>query len=619
MGSSALAHPTLVTALLDLGRGDIDQMGAQNFRSFDSYLAWLAGLLALPNPIVIYTQPSVLERINPILQARKPPVHIDLLTIDELGRQFEYFANVQEIRQRPAWRSRADWLGHSPQALLAHYNPLVMSKMRLLQRVARDNPFQTRCHFWCDAGLTRTVPFLAEQPQWSSVLERSMDRFLLASFPYSDSKEIHGFTRAGMEQLCQVSGVEFVARGGFFGGPAESIMEIYPRYCALLDEAFAAGDMGTEENILTALAYRHADLVARAPLAEDGLVWPLFAQLNQQLLRCVVSERIDLDVNEPRKAAHEQVRRSSTDGQDRPLATHGASADWVSSRAASDDQSVHKPLRLLSAGRAIMDTTIAYILTFNSHEQLRLLTASWADELSALGEVVVIDNSTDTEVLSLNRTFCEAAGYRYIAEGNLGVSGGRLRAGIDFEAGTFEILLYLEDDMLKMNKPGQCRSGFTRFVPRLLERSLASLAALNLDMLKLSYSEVYGTHARQWAWCNISERRRRILTPGMPGPFVPVTDEQLPETRYEMIKTVDELSVAVGEPHYSNWPQLMTRMGNKKLFLDPAWNGVFEQHLMAHAWELQLQGALRSGVLLASPIDHSRLYFYAAEERLETR
>jgi hypothetical protein len=54
---------------------------------------------------------------------------------------------VQLIRTSDLWQRQAavtGWLDKAPQAVLLGYNPLVMSKPFLLQKVAHDNPFGTK-------------------------------------------------------------------------------------------------------------------------------------------------------------------------------------------------------------------------------------------------------------------------------------------------------------------------------------------------------------------------------------------------------------------------------------------------------------------------------------------
>ncbi|MFK7830149.1 MAG: WlaTC/HtrL family glycosyltransferase [Congregibacter sp.] len=575
---------TLVTALLDLGRGDAECMGADNTRSPEAYWGWLLELLSLPFKIVLFvdepTRLGVLKCLHDasIGDELLGRVEFRSLSTADLESDFEYFSDVTRLQSSAAWVRRASWLKDSPQARLPHYNPLVMSKMRLLARVAAKAQSPQEHFFWCDAGLTRTCPNMGSAGAWGTFLEQRLDRFLVVSFPYESGQEIHGFARPGMAQLCRTDHVSFVVRGGFFGGPAEAVHDVAEHYEGLLAEAFAGGDMGTEENVLTALAYRYPEKLARYELAGDGLIWPLFSALNERRVPLVVADRIS--GNAPAPVA--SVRGSTA--------------------------SARLPTRLDVA-----------ILTFNSTEQLQLLIDSWEGEFASVERVTVIDNSTCRETAAANLSLCLERGFNHIAADNVGVCGGRQRAAEEFAESDASHLLYLEDDMLKSSSPGYCRSGFPTTVDALVQRSLAAAVEGELELLKLCYSELFGTHERQWAWCNMSPSRQRQLHPALPAPHPPVEDSQLPRTRVEAISSLRGLPVARGDAHYSNWPHLISQAGNRHLFLEPTWETPYEQDWMVRAYELQLCGQLPSGVLLASPINHCREHYYAAAERVEHR
>lgn len=75
------------------------------------------------------------------------------------------------------------------------------------------------------------------------------------------------------------------------------------------------------------------------------------------------------------------------------------------------------------------------------------------------------------------------------------------------------------------------------------------------------------------------------------------------------------MSYAIGDVHYSNWPLVITRRGNARLFLEDGAALRFEQTLMVRALELERAGELRGAVLLASPINHARHIHYAGSRK----
>lgn len=583
MASASRLH--LVTALLDLGRGGVDAMGGGETRSMTQYQAWLLQLLSLGLPVTVWTDEATEANLNQALsQEQQALIEFKPWSTEQLAMDFEYLDEVKAHQQNPRWVGRAGWLMTSPQARLPLYNPLVMSKMRLLLEAAKRATDEEALYFWADAGLIRTCPNLFGIDRWGQWLAGALDRMLVASFPYTQGQEIHGYDRVGMARLCHTDHVEYVVRGGFFGGNAAAIDAVAPLYEALLKEAFESGDMGTEENILTALSYRHPERLQRFEIKQDGLIWPIFEAIEQGELPLIGATTIDLVASNESSTAEQ-----SADGPE---------------------------LHTLNQPRSL----IVYVLTFNSHDQLKMLIDAWQDAWTIAEAVVVIDNSSEDSVIRDNEALCTSLGFRHVAHGNVGICGGRQWAAHDFHQSPHTHALFLEDDMLLMGRTaGQslCRSGFQTHIDDLLPKALALMVEHDVDLLKLNYSELFGTHAKQWAWCNLPRDQQRMLDPKRRAVFSPVTDDQLPPTRIEAIHTHLGLVMAIGEPHYSNWPHLITQRGNEALFIQPQWQQPYEQHWMAKAYALQRQGQLKSAVLLASPINHHRAAHYAKEARIE--
>ncbi|MFN0263225.1 hypothetical protein ACKTEK_05025 [Tepidamorphus sp. 3E244] len=259
-----------MTAAIDIGRV---LLPADFARPFSFYGEHLDALLSLDVPLVVYGDPDMPVPASPAARQVVPTDHISL-------ERFRHFNLVQSIRSNPAWRDGAPWLAASPQAGLAHYNPLVMSKLDWLARVASENPFGTNNFVWIDAGITHTVPLeLIRAALAGTALKKHLTRFLVLTYPYAANHEVHGFDHGEMARLSGVSRIEWVARGGFFGGDAGYIREAARLYDAMLEHTLSAGLMGTEENVLTILAHLHPGLFERYCLESDGLVKPFFADM----------------------------------------------------------------------------------------------------------------------------------------------------------------------------------------------------------------------------------------------------------------------------------------------------------------------------------------------------
>jgi hypothetical protein len=152
----------------------------------------------------------------------------------------EFFSKIQSIRQTPEWKSQAGWLPESTQAKLEMYNPLVMSKMFLLNDAQILDKFDSDYLFWIDAGLTNTVHYgYYTHDKVFEKLPKFINKFSFVCFPYQAENEIHGFNYSKMNQIVGEK-VELVARGGFFGGSKNTISDINTIYYNLLDSTLKA-------------------------------------------------------------------------------------------------------------------------------------------------------------------------------------------------------------------------------------------------------------------------------------------------------------------------------------------------------------------------------------------
>mgnify|MGYP003324072562 CR=1 FL=1 len=90
-----------------------------------------------------------------------------------------------------------------------------------------------------------------------------------------------------------------------------------------------------------------------------------------------------------------------------------------------------------------------------------------------------------------------------------------------------------------------------------------------------------------------------------------------PHTKFSSIKTLNGIPYAEGEIYYCNWPHIISRQGNQKMFLDTKWAHPYEQTWMSHIYTLTKEKAINSAILLASPITHNRTEHYDKSERKE--
>ena len=219
-------------------------------------------------------------------------------------------------------------------------------------------------------------------------------------------------------------------------------------------------------------------------------------------------------------------------------------------------------------------------------------------------------NNSDTknqEVYDSYTKLCNEYGFTEIQEGNKGICGGRQYAAEHFNDTDNDAYLFFEDDMsFYLGEDVVCRNGFQRKISDILSKSIDILVKENLHYLKLNFTEFFGDNAKQWAWHNVPQNKKEEYW-----------NHNEPNTKYEYIKSANGLAYALGEVYYCNWPQLITREGNKLMFLDTTWEYPYEQTWMSHIFQLTREGKMRMGILLATPTEHDRFEHYDKNLRRE--
>jgi len=489
-----------------------------------------------------------------------------------------HWDKTQEIRTNPDWYNltgEGGWLKNSPQASLEYYNPIVQSKMFMLHDAVCYNNFETDYYFWVDAGLTNTVPstHLGENNCLDYLTECS-NPFLFLSYPYDANDEIHGFKYPEMNKIAGEK-VKYVCRGGLFGGHKEQIREANSTYYALLDQTLSAGLMGTEESIFSIMAHKEPNLYRRFELDGNGLV--------VKFTEALVNKDVKL-VDIPKNS---------------------------------------KPNKKVSTWDLKKLKTNLYILTFNFPNQLKFTlktmekTPEWLDK----PHLVLLDNSTDEKAKKENKKIAKEYNFEYIDNGgNIGICGGRQAAAEHFHNSDADYYFFFEDDMTS-NPPSMvgkvCRNGFSKYVPDLYNKVHTIMLKEDFDFLKLSFTEVYWDNNIQTSWYNVPQEIRSRDWPEYDQLPTHGNDPNAPRTIFNKIDRHSGVAYIDGEITYSNWPMIVSKEGNKKMFIDTKWDHPYEQTWMSYMYQETKKGNLKPAILLASPIWHERIHYYKPEERRE--
>jgi hypothetical protein len=551
---------TLVTGLWDIGRGSMEEGWS---RSFDYYLEKFRELLLVDNNMIIFGDE---ELKNFVFKYRNETNTQFVIRNVDWFINNEYYPLIQKIRTNPDWYNTVGWLKESTQARLELYNPLVMSKMFLLHDAKMLDQFNSNLLYWIDAGITNTV----HQGYFThnKVLEKlktSLNKFNFVCFPYEAHIEVHGFDH---KKMCELSKdkTDMVARGGFFGGDKESITIMNNLYYSLLIDTLSNGYMGTEESLFTILLYRNPNLINYSKINSDGLLYKFFEDVKNNTLVIKNKE------NKIIKNFNNKVG--------------------------------------------------LYVITFNSPNQFETLVESMLSydrNFIDKTEKFLLNNSTDPSTTPRYKELCDKYGFEHIKKDNLGICGGRQFIAEHFNSTNLDYMWFSEDDMFFQNKLNEtCKNGFNRFVPDLFTKCITIMNNEDFDFLKINYTEFYGDNGTCWAWYNLPQDKRELYFPEKPNLPEIGLDPNPPKTKFKNINSYNGLPYVNGEIYYCNWTHIISREGNKKMFLDTTWSRPYENTWMSHYYQLTKEGKLNGGLLLLTPIEHNRFDHYDKELRKES-
>ena len=564
--TTAASNKTIVTGLWNINR-------LRPGRNFNEYIEDFKQFLDIPQNLFIYI-PKEYEYL--VWEKRSPEnTYVRIYEIDDVKRLYDpFWSKTQHIRTSEDWLSRADWLRDSPQATLEMYNPIVQSKMFMLNDASIMNPFDTEYLYWVDAGITNTVPHghLADDNVLDKLSEYS-DPFLFLSYPYITDKEIHGFDYQAMNRISE-NEVKYVCRGGIFGGQKQAINNANATYYSLLEHTLAQDLMGTEESIFTIMSYAEPSVYRRFELDKNGSTAKFTRAIKENTV--TLSEAVS------------------------PIVKQVDNVNYIEIK------------------------TNLYMLTFNFPEQLLHTIESMkkTPEWLTVPKLVLLDNSTDNNAKIKNQEVAKEYNFEYIdLGGNTGICGGRQAAAEHFNNSDADFMFFFEDDMTS-NPPelkGQvCRNGFRKYIPNLYNIVHKIMLEKEFDFLKLSFTEVYFDNDKQCSWYNIPQTIRTRDWPEYDKLPITGLDNNCPRTKFNHIYTKDDLSYITGEIYYANWPMIVSKEGNKKMFIDTTWALPYEQTWMSHIYQLTKEEKIRPAILLASPIWHDRIHHYKPEDRRES-
>jgi hypothetical protein len=553
---------TLVTGLWDIGRGDLTEGWS---RSFDTYLNKFEDLLKYDGNVIIFGDQKVIDFAKNIRDEKNTQFIVRDL---DWFKNNEFYEKIQKIRNNEEWYNYTGWLKDSTQAKLELYNPLVMSKMYLLNDARILDKFNSEYLYWIDAGITNTVHSgYFTHDKVLDKIKNLTNKFLFICFPYEADTEVHGFKYSEMKRITNDE-PNIVARGGFFGGNKHSISEMNVLYYNIMSDTLNKGLMGTEESLFTLLLYQNPQLIDYCEIEGNGLVYKFF----------------------------EDVK--------------------------NDEVIVKNKLKQIPSIIDRPNNVGLYVITFNSPNQLQTLIDSmllYDSNFIDNTKKFLLDNSTDLTTTPKYIEICEKYGFEHIKKDNIGITGGRQFIAEHFnDQEDLGYYYFFEDDMFFYNGSDlTCRNGFNRHIKNIFNNTLDIIKTENFDFLKLNFSEFYGSHDKQWAWYNVPQEFRETHWPNNTRLPQQGLDPNSPNLEFKYIKTYRGLPYALGEIYLSNWPILMTKEGNFNCYIKTKFQHPYEQTLMSHCYQETVKGNIKSGLLLVTPTEHNRFDHYDGSLRKE--
>ena len=329
-----------------------------------------------------------------------------------------------------------------------------------------------------------------------------------------------------------------------------------------------SGYMGTEESLFSILAYRHPDMIQYFEIEPNGLVYKFFEDLKDGTLK-------------PKSELGDVVPRSYN-----------------------------------------VSNSALYVITFNSPNQFKTLIQSmlaYDKNFIEKPKKFLLDNSSDLTTTDEYKKICDEFGFEHIKKDNLGICGGRQWIAEHADENNFDFYFFFEDDMFFYPHKGEvCKNGYNRFVDNLYDTSISICGKNNYDFVKLSFTEFYGDNKTQWAWYNVPQSFREQNWPEKSKLPVQGLDPNSPKTKFKNIGILNGVPYIDGEIYYCNWPQVVSKEGNKKMFLTDKWAHPFEQTWMSYIYQKTVDGEINPALLLLSPTEHDRFEFYDGSLRKES-
>lgn len=264
-----------------------------------------------------------------------------------------------------------------------------------------------------------------------------------------------------------------------------------------------------------------------------------------------------------------------------------------------------------------------YIITFNSPKQFQYTVDKIIKAMPELyynSDKYVVNNTIDSSYDQEYKNLFKKHSFTEFKKDNIGICGGRQFIAEHFDTTQNEYMVFFEDDM-GMNGPEdsgkKCKNGFLKYHPTLYHDMISIMDKENYDYLKWNFTEFFGDNSIQWSWYNVPQKVREKVWPNKTKLPERGLDKDPPLCKFKNIKSHNGLPYVDGEIYYCNWPQIVSKNGNKKMFLETKWAHPYEQTWMSYIFQKTLEKYICPALLLLSPTTHNRFDHYDGSIRKE--
>ncbi|VDN60698.1 unnamed protein product, partial [Dracunculus medinensis] len=246
---------TLVTALLDIGRGNWWEYR----RTIENYYQYLDNILHLNVDLVIFLDDKSADYIYKRRRGLGFEQKTKIIPISFYELPFyAYIHKAEEIIKREQqgifWDSNWDeTMKHHPEGKSAIYNILVNSKPYFLYKISIENPFSARFMVWLDAGYghgNRSI--FPKNYEWKPKFLPNKISLIQVTPPHD---KISRYTMADLYRKNWA-----VLSGGFIAGDIYALNRFYAYYYRVFAEMINQNRIDDDQTTMVLLVQQHPQL-----------------------------------------------------------------------------------------------------------------------------------------------------------------------------------------------------------------------------------------------------------------------------------------------------------------------------------------------------------------------